>query len=127
MLAKFDLTGRRFGRLMVCVEAGRKFGSILWRCECEAAPDLWSPAVIFDPSLPRLVHVAAGSENAQQRSVSVPKTDPNYGMASDTVWVDVPDEALITTPNRIGRTMVWPVWLAGADVVIRCFMPGSMT
>jgi hypothetical protein len=57
--------------------------------------------------------------------VRVPRTDPNYGMASDPVWVDVPDEALITTPNMIGRTMVWPVWLAGADVMIRCFMPGQ--
>ena len=24
-------------------------------------------------------------------------------------WVDVPDDAVITEPNRAGRTMVWPV------------------
>jgi hypothetical protein len=23
-------------------------------------------------------------------------------------WVDVPNEAVITEPNRAGRTMVWP-------------------
>jgi hypothetical protein len=41
-------------------------------------------------------------------------------------WVDVPDEALITEPNRAGRTMVWPRYGDGG-VSIRCFMPGSMT
>jgi hypothetical protein len=41
-------------------------------------------------------------------------------------WVDVPDEAVITEPNRAGRTMVWPLYGYGG-VSIRCFMPGSMT
>lgn len=42
------------------------------------------------------------------------------------VWVDVEDAAVITEPNRAGRTMVWPLWGIGG-VTIRCFMPGSMT
>lgn len=46
-------------------------------------------------------------------------------------WRDVPDEAVITEPNRIGRTMVWPVYLRGPTEMhfdgIRCFMPGSMS
>ena len=37
----------------------------------------------------------------------------------------VPDEAVITEPNRAGRTMVWPVKTA-FGISIRCFMPGSM-
>jgi len=41
-------------------------------------------------------------------------------------WIDVPDEAVITEPNRIGRTMVWPI-RGYAGLTIRCFMPGSMT
>jgi hypothetical protein len=41
-------------------------------------------------------------------------------------WVDVPDEAVITEPNRIGRTMVWPI-RGYIGMTIRCFMPGSMT
>jgi hypothetical protein len=42
------------------------------------------------------------------------------------VWIDVEDDAVITEPNRAGRTMVWPIW--GYDgLTIRCFMPGSMT
>jgi hypothetical protein len=41
-------------------------------------------------------------------------------------WVDVPDEALITEPNKFGRTMVWPMH-GYLGTTIRCFMPGSMT
>jgi hypothetical protein len=46
--------------------------------------------------------------------------------STQTSWVDVPDEAVITEPNRAGRTMVWPLYGIGG-VSIRCFMPGSMT
>jgi hypothetical protein len=50
----------------------------------------------------------------------------HYRVRLDGAWIDVPDEAVITEPNRIGRTMVWPIrgYLATS---IRCFMPGSMT
>jgi hypothetical protein len=41
-------------------------------------------------------------------------------------WIDVPDEAVITVPNRIGRTMVWPMYRDG-KITPRCFMPGSMS
>jgi hypothetical protein len=44
----------------------------------------------------------------------------------DNEWVDVPDDAVITEPNRAGRTMVWPV-KGTLGTSIRCFMPGSMT
>jgi len=27
----------------------------------------------------------------------------------DGLWYDVPEDALITEPNRVGRTMVWPI------------------
>jgi hypothetical protein len=54
--------------------------------------------------------------------VRVPKTVDS----EDAVWVDVPDEAVITEPNRAGHTMVWPLYTY-QGVSIRCFMPGSMT
>jgi hypothetical protein len=50
----------------------------------------------------------------------------HYRVRLDGVWIDVPDEAVITEPNRIGRTMVWPI-RGYLGVTIRCFMPGSMT
>ncbi len=44
------------------------------------------------------------------------------------IWVDVPNDAIITAPNKIGRTVVWPVYNDFyPDVSIRCFMPGTMT
>lgn len=56
---------------------------------------------------------------------------PRYGTEVDgrpneMIWVDVPDDAVITEPNKFGRTMVWPVY-GYEGLQIRCFMPGSMT
>lgn len=54
------------------------------------------------------------------------KEQPTPPAAIDMIWVDVEKDAVITEPNRAGRTMVWPLW--GYDgLTIRCFMPGSMT
>jgi hypothetical protein len=55
---------------------------------------------------------------------------PRYGYVTDgrqqeLVWVDVPEEAVISEPNRAGRTLVWPIY-GYMGVSIRCFMPGSM-
>jgi len=50
----------------------------------------------------------------------------HYRVRLDGRWLDVPDEAVITSPNRVGRTMVWPMRSDGG-ILIRCFMPGSMT
>jgi hypothetical protein len=50
----------------------------------------------------------------------------HYQVRLEGAWIDVPDDAVITEPNRDGRTMVWPLRLYGA-LTIRCFMPGSMS
>jgi hypothetical protein len=50
----------------------------------------------------------------------------HYRVRIDGEWVEVPDEAVIKEPNRIGRTMVWPIH-GYLGLTIRCFMPGSMT
>src|SRR5206468_4962730 len=52
--------------------------------------------------------------------------DGHYRVRLENRWIDVPDDALITEPNRAGRTMVWPMRFNG-EISIRCFMPGSMT
>lgn len=49
----------------------------------------------------------------------------HYRVRLDGEWIEVPDEAVITEPNRIGRTMVWPI-RGYLGISIRCFMPGSM-
>jgi hypothetical protein len=57
--------------------------------------------------------------------------DGHYMVRIEDQWWPVPDEAVLTQPNLVGRTMVWPV-LYRADgkkldrVDIRCFLPGSM-
>ena len=50
----------------------------------------------------------------------------HYVVRIDNEWIDVPDDAVITEPNRVGRTMVWPI-KGSLGISIRCFMPGSMT
>jgi hypothetical protein len=50
----------------------------------------------------------------------------HYRVRLEGDWIDVPEEAVITEPNRVGRTMVWPIRGYGG-LSIRCFMPGSMT
>jgi hypothetical protein len=52
--------------------------------------------------------------------------DGHYRVRLEGQWIDVPDDALITVPNRAGRTMVWPI-KSTTGISIRCFMPGSMT
>jgi hypothetical protein len=52
--------------------------------------------------------------------------DGHYRVRLDGKWIAVPDDAVITEPNRAGRTMVWPI-RGSLGVSIRCFMPGSMS
>src|ERR1700692_1066877 len=50
----------------------------------------------------------------------------HYRVRVDNEWIDVPDDAVITEPNRAGRTMVWPI-KGSLGTSIRCFMPASIT
>jgi hypothetical protein len=52
--------------------------------------------------------------------------DGHYRVRLDGEWIDVPDDAVVTEPNRYGRTMVWPIQ-SPTGKSIRCFMPGSMS
>ena len=60
------------------------------------------------------------------------KPKSHYKVRLDGVWADVPDEAVVTEPNRDGRTLVWyyDSWTGHSGKpgkVIKCFMPGTMT
>jgi hypothetical protein len=52
--------------------------------------------------------------------------DGRYRVRLEGKWHDVPQDALITEPNRVGRTMIWPIRYPDR-IHIRCFMPGAMT
>ena len=85
------------------------------------------------PLKPWFDHLASGKglccSMADGETVADPdweSKDGLYRVRLENSWIDVPDDALITEPNRVGRTMVWP--LRGyLGLTIRCFMPGSMT
>lgn len=58
-------------------------------------------------------------------------SDGHYRVRIQDQWVDVPDSAVVTVPNLVGRAMVWPVYYnsmgSPVRIEIRCFMPGSMS
>lgn len=40
-------------------------------------------------------------------------------------WIVVPDNAVVTEPNRFGLAVVWPFMDVSGVTQIRCFMPGA--
>jgi len=69
---------------------------------------------------------ASSGTSTHSPSMSIGNPDGHYRVRIEGEWVDVPDEAVISEPNQIGRTMVWPI-RGYMGLTIRCFMPGSMT
>lgn len=74
-------------------------------------------------------HLASGKGLCCSFADGVSVEDPDWTADGDHfrvklegVWVDVPEDAVITEPNKLGKTMVWPT----SDGKIRCFMPGPM-
>lgn len=49
-----------------------------------------------------------------------------YRVRVEGQWFDVPDEALVTVPNRYGPAVVWPIRDRAGTITIRCFMPGAL-
>jgi hypothetical protein len=97
---------------------------------------LCTPALAHDPSHPELndwfnkLQSCRGlccsfADGFAVSDVDWESKDGHYRVRLENIWIDVPDDALITVPNRVGRTMVWPLRFEG-QILIRCFMPGSM-
>ena len=97
---------------------------------------LCTPALAHDPGHPELDEwfnrLASGkglccsfADGFAVSDVDWESKDGHYRVRLENNWIDVPDDTLITEPNRAGRTMVWPFWFDG-KTFIRCFMPGSM-
>ena len=97
---------------------------------------LCSPALAHDASRPELNEwfnkLASGmglccsfADGFAVSDVDWESKGGHYRVRLENNWIDVPDDALITEPNRAGRTMVCPMRFDG-QILIRCFMPGSM-
>src|SRR5437588_3738793 len=94
-----------------------------------------APALAHDPSHPELNtwfnRLASGRGLCCSLTDGVTVADPDwesreghYRVRLYGEWIDVPDDALITEPNRAGQTMVWPMLFNGV-ISVRCFMPAS--
>lgn len=55
--------------------------------------------------------------------------DGHYRVFLKEEWRDVPDQAVVKTPNRAGKPMLWLGYpkKINEPPVIRCFIPGTMT
>jgi hypothetical protein len=53
--------------------------------------------------------------------------DGRYRVRLDGAWIDVPDDALVSEPNRYGPAVVWPYRDESGATNIRCFKPGAGT
>lgn len=49
----------------------------------------------------------------------------HYRVRLDAQWVDVPDAAVVTEPNKFGPAVVWPYTDGSGQTQIRCFLPGA--
>ena len=50
--------------------------------------------------------------------------DGRYRVRLHGEWVFVPENALVTEPNRFGPAVVWPYMDSDGATQIRCFLPG---
>lgn len=48
-----------------------------------------------------------------------------YRVRLDGQWIEVPDAAVVTEPNKFGRAVVWPYRDGSDNTQIRCFLPGA--
>jgi hypothetical protein len=53
--------------------------------------------------------------------------DGHYRVRIQGEWFVVPDDAVVTEPNRFGPAVVWPYHARDGTTRIRCFMPGAGT
>jgi hypothetical protein len=51
--------------------------------------------------------------------------DGHYRVRLNGIWIDVPESAVVTQPNRFGPAVVWPYQDSEGGTQIRCFMPGG--
>ena len=98
---------------------------------------LCTPALAHDHNRPDLNnwfdHLASGkglccsnADGTALSDVDWETKNGHYRVRLEGQWIEVEDSAVIKEPNRAGRTMVWPFRTVNGEVMIRCFMPGSM-
>jgi hypothetical protein len=51
--------------------------------------------------------------------------DGRYRVRLNGEWIVVPDDAVVTEPNKFGPAVVWPYMDTDGQTQIRCFLPGA--
>jgi hypothetical protein len=51
--------------------------------------------------------------------------DSHYRVRLHGEWIVVPDNAVVTEPNKFGPAVVWPYMGTDGQTEIRCFLPGA--
>jgi hypothetical protein len=59
------------------------------------------------------------------RDVDWDTQDGRYRVRLHGEWIFVPENALVTEPNRFGPAVVWPYTDSDGATQIRCFLPGA--
>ena len=67
------------------------------------------------------------ADGVSVKDVDWDSQEGHYRVRLHGEWIDVPDAALVTEPNRFGPTVVWPYKDNDETTQIRCFMPGAGT
>jgi hypothetical protein len=85
-----------------------------------------------DPLKPWFDHLASGRglccSFADGRAIDDPDVDTDgnhYRVRIDGTWIVVPDNAVVTEPNKFGQAVVWPYTDGSGQTQIRCFLPGG--
>ncbi|HLG88467.1 MAG TPA: hypothetical protein VKZ79_14875 [Alphaproteobacteria bacterium] len=70
------------------------------------------------------VACCATADGWRPREVEWDTTTHGYRVLIENHWVDVPDNAVIHGPNKLGHAEVWYYHVDGLPAV-RCFLPGE--
>jgi len=70
------------------------------------------------------VSCCATADGWRPEAVEWDITTHGYKVLIESHWVDVPDNAVIHGPNKLGHAVVWYYHVDGAPAV-RCFLPGE--
>ncbi len=65
------------------------------------------------------------TDGAQVDDVDWDTHDGHYRVRLKGEWINVPENALVTEPNRFGPAVVWPYMDSDGATQIRCFLPGA--
>jgi len=116
----------------------RAFLAALIICVCTVAPAQTRDDGRYAQMDPKLHawfdHLASGkgpccsfADGVSIQDVNWDTQEGHYRVRLYGGWILVPDDAVVTEPNKFGPSVVWPYMDAEGATRIRCFLPGSGT